>query len=82
MCSGFPTASYGNAAARTLLQVQRGHGLQWRRPGHGINGCCGFYLAVDQPGHLLAGETFDLLPGPPRLRITEMSDARMFKPLR
>lgn len=46
------------------------------------NGCCGFYLAVDQPGHLLAGETFNLLPGPRRLRITEMSDARMFKRLR
>jgi MOSC domain-containing protein YiiM len=46
------------------------------------NGCCGFYLAVDLPGHLLAGETFDLLPGPRRLRITEMFDARMFKHLR
>ena len=45
------------------------------------NGCCGFFLAVDLPGHLLAGETFDLLPGPRRLRITEMFDARMFKHL-
>jgi len=46
------------------------------------NGCCGFYLAVDQSGHLLAGEAFDLRPGPRRLRITEMFDARMFKHLR
>jgi MOSC domain-containing protein YiiM len=46
------------------------------------NGCCGFYLAVDQPGHLRAGETFDLLPGPRRLRIAEMFDAKMFKHLR
>jgi len=45
-------------------------------------GCCGFYLAVDLPGHLLAGETFDLLPGTRRLRITEMFDAKMFKNLR
>ena len=31
------------------------------------------YLAVDQPGHLLAGETFDLLPDPPRLRNVSMT---------
>ncbi|WPC65601.1 MOSC domain-containing protein [Rhodoferax ferrireducens] len=46
------------------------------------NGCCGFYLAVDPPGHLLAGEAFDLRPGPRRLHSTEMFDARMFKHLR
>jgi hypothetical protein len=28
------------------------------------------------------GETFDLLPGPGRLRTTEMFDAKMFKHLR
>src|SRR5450830_221850 len=28
------------------------------------------------------GETFDLLPGPRRLRITEMFDAKLFKHLR
>lgn len=46
------------------------------------NGCCGFYLAVDQPGHLSAGEAFALVPGPRRLRITESFNAKMFKHLR
>ena len=45
-------------------------------------GCCGFYLAVDQPGHISAGEPFDLVPGPRRLRITESFKAKMFKHLR
>ena len=45
-------------------------------------GCCGFYLAVDQPGHISAGEPFDLVPGPRRLRITESFKAKMFKQLR
>lgn len=45
-------------------------------------GCCGFYLAVDRPGHLSAGEPFALLPGPRRLRITESFQAKMFKHLR
>ena len=45
-------------------------------------GCCGFYLAVDQPGHLLAGEVFELVAGPRRLRITESFRAKMFKHLR
>lgn len=46
------------------------------------NACCGFYLAVDQPGHLSAGESFELIPGPRRLRITEMFNAKMFKHMR
>jgi MOSC domain-containing protein YiiM len=46
------------------------------------NGCCGFYLAVDLPGHLRAGETFQLLPGPRRLSMTEAFNAKMFKHLR
>ena len=45
-------------------------------------GCCGFYLAVDQPGPVRAGEAFDLVPGPRRLRIAESFQAKMFKHLR
>ena len=45
-------------------------------------GCCGFYLAVDQPGQLSAGEAFELVPGPRRLRIPESFQAKMFKHLR
>ncbi|MCX7224483.1 MAG: MOSC domain-containing protein [Burkholderiales bacterium] len=45
-------------------------------------GCCGFYLAVDQPGHLSAGESFQLLPGPRRLGIPEMFLAKLVKHLR
>lgn len=45
-------------------------------------GCCGFYLAVDEPGTLQAGETFDLVPGPRRLGLPEMFKAKLFKHLR
>lgn len=46
------------------------------------SGYCGFYLAVVQAGHLSAGESFELLPGPRRLSITEAFRAKMFKHLR
>ena len=46
------------------------------------SGFCGFYLAVDQPGHLRAGESFELLPGPRCLRITEAFNAKMFRHMR
>lgn len=45
-------------------------------------GCCGFYLAVDEPGHMQAGEIFDLVAGPRRLGIPEMFKAKLFKHLR
>jgi len=47
-----------------------------------VNGCCGFYLAVDQAGTLSTGETFELQPGPRRLSISESFKAKMFKHLR
>jgi len=43
------------------------------------SGFCGFYLAVDQPGHISAGEAFELLPGPRCLRITDAFNSKMFK---
>jgi MOSC domain-containing protein YiiM len=45
-------------------------------------GCCGFYLAVQEPGWLAAGESFELQPGPRRLSIPESFNAKMFKHLR
>jgi MOSC domain-containing protein YiiM len=45
-------------------------------------GYCGFYLAVDEPGPISAGESFALIPGPRRLRITESFSAKMFKHMR
>ncbi len=47
-----------------------------------VNGCCGFYLAVDRVGTLSAGETFELQHGPRRLSISESFKAKMFKHLR
>lgn len=46
------------------------------------HGCCGFYLAVDETGTVQAGESFELVPGPRRLGITESFKAKMFKHLR
>jgi MOSC domain-containing protein YiiM len=45
-------------------------------------GCCGFYLAVDEPGTLQAGEAFELVPGQRSLGIPEAFRAKMFKHLR
>ena len=65
-CYKFKAAMGFNTAAKLMAQ----------------HGCCGFYLAVDQPGALCAGESFELLPGPRRLSITESFNAKMFKHLR
>ena len=46
------------------------------------SGFCGFYLAVDVPGTLCAGEPFALVPGPRRLSIAEAIQIKMFKHLR
>ena len=46
------------------------------------SGFCGFYLSVDQPGHLQAGESFVLHPGPRRVGIPERFNAKMFKHMR
>jgi MOSC domain-containing protein YiiM len=45
-------------------------------------GCSGFYLAVQEPGRLSAGESFELQPGPRRLGIPESFNAKMFKHMR
>ena len=46
------------------------------------SGLCGFYLSVDQPGTLQAGESFVLHPGPRRVSIPERFNAKMFKHMR
>ena len=45
-------------------------------------GLCGFYLAVDQPGTVQAGEMGTLVPGPRRASIPERFQAKLFKHLR
>lgn len=46
------------------------------------SGLCGFYLGVDVPGTLQAGESFELIPGPRRMGIPERFQAKMFKHMR
>lgn len=65
-CYKFNAAMGFNGAAKLMAQ----------------QGCCGFYLAVDEPGRLCAGETFELQPGPRRLSIPESFKAKMFKHMR
>ena len=45
-------------------------------------GYCGFYLAVDAPGTVRAGEAFSLVPGPRRVSVSDSFQAKMFKQLR
>lgn len=40
------------------------------------NAWCGFYLSVRVPGPLVAGESFELIPGPREVGITELFRAR------
>ena len=46
------------------------------------SGFCGFYLAVEVPGTVCAGESFELLPGPRSVCISERIASKMFKHLR
>ncbi len=46
------------------------------------SGACGFYLSVERPGSLQAGQSFQLLAGPRRVSIPERFSAKMFKHLR
>jgi MOSC domain-containing protein YiiM len=41
------------------------------------NGWCGFYLAVRRPGTVRAGESFELVPGPREVGITELFRAKV-----
>jgi MOSC domain-containing protein YiiM len=45
-------------------------------------GFSGFYLSVDTPGTIKAGEPFELLPGPRHVGIPELINARKRKHLR
>jgi MOSC domain-containing protein YiiM len=46
------------------------------------SGFCGFYLSVDQPGSLQAGQSFVLHTGSRRVGIPERFNAKMFKHMR
>lgn len=46
------------------------------------SGKCGFYLSVDEPGTLRAGESFELVPGRRSASIGQLFNARMRKHLR
>ncbi len=46
------------------------------------SGFCGFYLSVDTPGTVQAGEHFELLPGPRHASIPQRFQAKMFKHMR
>ena len=46
------------------------------------SGICGFYLSVDEPGTVQAGDVFELIPGPRRVGIPERFQAKMFKHMR
>lgn len=46
------------------------------------SGYCGFYLAVDEPGQVVAGESFAVVSGSRQTSIAGLFQARMFKHLR
>ncbi|PQA76054.1 MOSC domain-containing protein [Rhodoferax sp. TS-BS-61-7] len=47
-----------------------------------LSGRCGFYLAVNEPGTVQAGERFTLEPGTRQMGIPELFKAKLFKHLR
>ncbi|MFI8615888.1 MOSC domain-containing protein [Acidovorax sp. NPDC077693] len=47
-----------------------------------IAGCCGYYLAVDRPGRLAAGQTATLVPGQRGLSIAQAFAAKFAKHIR
>ena len=46
------------------------------------SGLCGFYLSVDTPGTVQAGESFELLAGPRQVSIPQRFQAKMFRQMR
>ena len=46
------------------------------------SGFCGFYLAVDKPGTIQHGDTFQIDPGARRVSVIESFNAKMFKHMR
>lgn len=64
-CYKFNAAMGFNTAAKVMAQ----------------SGFCGFYLAVDEPGSLQAGDTFALLSGPRQVSITQQFQTKMRKHL-
>ncbi len=65
-CYKFNTAMGFNTAVKAMAQ----------------SGFCGFYLSVDEPGTLQAGDAFELLPGPRHVSIPQRFAAKMFKHMR
>jgi MOSC domain-containing protein YiiM len=65
-CYKFNAAMGFNTAAKVMAQT----------------GCSGFYLAVDQPGSLRAGEEFALVAGQRQFSLAESFNAKKFKHLR
>lgn len=65
-CYKFNAAMGFNTAVRAMAQ----------------SGFCGFYLSVDTPGTVQAGEAFELVPGPRHLSIPQRFQAKMFKHMR
>lgn len=65
-CYKFNAAMGFNQAVRAMAQ----------------SGFCGFYLAVDLPGTISAGESFELVPGSRQVSIRERFAAKVFKHLR
>jgi MOSC domain-containing protein YiiM len=47
-----------------------------------LSGFCGFYLRVDEPGTVQAGESFELVPGPRNDTIAQRFQTKVFKHLR
>lgn len=43
------------------------------------SGYCGFYLAVKREGTIMAGEAFELIPGPREVGVVELFKAKMGK---
>jgi MOSC domain-containing protein YiiM len=46
------------------------------------SGFCGFYLAVEAPGSIQSGQSFELLPGPRRVSIAQLFQAKRSRHLR
>jgi MOSC domain-containing protein YiiM len=47
-----------------------------------LSGRCGFYLAVDRPGVLQAGATFEVIPGPRAISVLQALKHKAWKHLR
>jgi MOSC domain-containing protein YiiM len=74
----FPDCALGVSGPRLpCFKLDAALGFEQASNAMAARAWCGFYLAVHEPGTIRAGESFELIPGPRAIGVTELFRARI-----